>query len=179
MSKDEETTKTKDIQKETARTQARLFSRKEVEDIVKEFVRAYIRGQVTLSPVVPTDIENNPNLATLPDNQAVRLSDAINLRTSIKDMICIVAGTKTATDHEYEKCVSDLFETISIMRLTDSMKGFILTTDVDGRLTSLEQNIKDITDKQDQDDLLIRRILDYLERNDPYRERKWYSSRNV
>jgi PAS domain-containing protein len=94
-------------------------------------------------------------------------------------MICIVAGTKTATDHEYEKCVSGLFETILIMRLTDSMKGFLLTTDVDGRLTSLEQNMKDITDKQDQDDLLIRRILDYLERNDPYRERKWYSSRNV
>src|ERR687892_2732574 len=124
MSKDEETTKTKDIQKETARTQARLFSRKEVEDIVKEFVRAYIRGQVTLSPV----------------------GDAINLQTSIKDMICIVAGTKTATDHEYEKCVSDLFETI-LSSLTDSMKGFILTTDVDGRLTSLEQNMKDITDK--------------------------------
>ena len=179
MSKDEETTKTKDIQKETARTQARLFSRKEVENIVKEFVRAYIRGQVTLSLVLPTDIENNPNLATLPHNQAVRLSDVINLQTSIKDMICIVAGTKTATDHEYEKCVSGLFEAILIMRSTDSMKGFFLTTDVEGRLTSLEQNMKDITDKQDQDDILIRRILDYLERNDPYRERKWYSSRNV
>lgn len=49
MNKDEESLKTKDIQNETLRTQARLFSRKEVEDIVKELVRAYIRGQVTLS----------------------------------------------------------------------------------------------------------------------------------
>ncbi|HET7147493.1 MAG TPA: hypothetical protein VFI73_03250 [Candidatus Nitrosopolaris sp.] len=87
-------------------------------------------------------------------------------------MICIVAGTHTATEQEYQKSVIGLFETILIMRLTDSMKGFFLTTDVDARLTAVEQNMRDIGDKQEKGDVLIRKILEYIERNDPYRERK-------
>jgi len=53
-----------------------------------------------------------------------------------------------------------------------SMEGIFLTTDIENHLKILEQNLNDVSNKQEKSDKLIRQILDYVERSDPYRERK-------
>jgi hypothetical protein len=57
------------------------------------------------------------------------------------------------------------------MRLTNSMHEFFLISDVEGRLCTVEQNLSKINQKQQASDKLIRRILEWLERTNPYGER--------
>jgi hypothetical protein len=49
------------------------------------------------------------------------------------------------------------------MRLTNSMHGFFLISDVEGQLSTVEQNLSKIRQKQEASDKLIRRILVLLE----------------
>lgn len=57
---------------------SRLFSYEEVKSIVKEFVRAYIRGQITLKLAMPDIVENNPYLSTLPSKDLIKYVDVVN-----------------------------------------------------------------------------------------------------
>ena len=57
------------------------------------------------------------------------------------------------------------------MRLTNSMHGFFLISDVEGQLSIVEQNLSKIRQKQEASDKLIRRILEWLERTNPHGER--------
>jgi hypothetical protein len=57
------------------------------------------------------------------------------------------------------------------MRLTNSMHGFFLISDVEGQLSTVEQNLSKIRQKQEASDKLIRRILEWLERTNPHGER--------
>jgi hypothetical protein len=57
------------------------------------------------------------------------------------------------------------------MRLMNSMHEFFLISDVEGRLCTVEQNLSKINQKQQASDKLIRRILEWLERTNPYGER--------
>jgi hypothetical protein len=57
------------------------------------------------------------------------------------------------------------------MRLTNSMHGFFLISDVEDQLSTVEQNLSKIRQKQEASDKLIRRILEWLERTNPHGER--------
>jgi hypothetical protein len=57
------------------------------------------------------------------------------------------------------------------MRLTNSMHEFFLISDVEGRLSAVEQNLSKINQKKEASDKLIRRILEWLERTNPHDER--------
>jgi hypothetical protein len=57
------------------------------------------------------------------------------------------------------------------MRLTNSMHEFFLISDVEDRLCTVEQNLSKINQKQQASDKLIHRILEWLERTNPYGER--------
>jgi hypothetical protein len=151
---------------------SRLFSQEEIHNIVKEFIRAYTRGQVTIELALPSHLEYNLNWGALPSNDFIKMSDALNQRNFLKENIKICVGITKASAEEYEKAINNLFEIILILRMTDSMKGTFFLTDIDGRLISAEQKLAKLIHDQEISDKLIRRILDYIERNDPYRERK-------
>jgi hypothetical protein len=57
------------------------------------------------------------------------------------------------------------------MRLTNSMHGLFLISDVKGQLSTVEQNLSKIRQKQEASYKLIRRILEWLERTNPHGER--------
>jgi hypothetical protein len=51
------------------------------------------------------------------------------------------------------------------------MHGFFLISDVEGRLSTVKQNLSKISQKQEASDKLIRRILEWFERTNPLGER--------
>lgn len=144
-----------------------LFSHKEVEGKVKEFIRAYIRGQLKLNlSLLPADVKRHMEMQTgKPIDEAQAYHGALEGMLIIPNHMLICAGVVDSSNEQYTDSINKLFIFIIMGRINKSIEGTFLATDVDARLSVLEKN-------QDDTKELVNKILDYVERIDPYGERK-------
>ena len=120
-----------------------IFSQDEIRTIVKEFVAAYVRGDVNIKFVTAEELMN---LAKV-NKERLDFDMAINQEISAKqpylDLIAICAGSKKASPEELHKAVNSLFEQILALRSSRRLIGTFMTFDVDSRLSKLERDLNE------------------------------------
>ena len=79
----------------------------------------------------------------------------------------ICAGIKEASDEQYNTAINAFFTFILAGRSFKSIEGEFLTTDIDRKLADVENEIKQMKEKTDSTDTIVKKILDYCERLDP------------
>lgn len=136
-----------------------LFSWEEIHSIVKEFIRAYLGGQIKVKFAIP-------------DERSLTTVQAINLRTTFAELISVCAGIKQTTTHELKESVGKLFQIIANLQTIDGITGTFLGYDISTKLAVLEHTITDLKTNQSETENLVKRILDYVERIDSYRGMK-------
>lgn len=156
--------------KEIAERPLRLFSQKEVNGIVREFIRAYLRGDVKVNLPMVMITPSTPLVAMQPE-EYTRVMNASLKRQSLKDLIPICSGISKVTREAYIQAINALFELIIVMRMNNELDGKFLEYDIESRLKLLGQDHKDLREQYDATAKLVNRILSYIERSDPYRER--------
>jgi hypothetical protein len=113
-----------------------LFSEKERRSIVRSFIEAYLRGQVTIREpeIGEADLEG----------RKFQGQDIVQMRRSFNSDISIVAGTVKSTRTQFDAALARVFGSILATRGADALKGeFLSITDSD-RLTLLEHRIAEI-----------------------------------
>jgi hypothetical protein len=145
-----------------------LFSRKEIEGIVKEFIRAYIRGQLKLNlTLLPADVKRYMEMETgKPIDEAQAYNSAIQGTFTVPNLMLICAGISDGSNEQYTNAINSLFTFIIIGRTTKSIDGKFLATDIDARLSAVEESLNEIKERFDSTDELVKRTLEYVERID-------------
>jgi hypothetical protein len=100
-------------------------------------------------------------------DEAQAHEEAVRLSFQVPDTMLICAGIKEATIEQYDKGINTLFAFLVFGRNIKSIDGEFLATDIDKRLDYLENELKQMKEKTDSTDTMVKRILDYVERLDP------------
>lgn len=116
-----------------------LFSEKEVKDIVKGFIMAYVQGKMTI---------------VTPDNK---------VNKSFLECIRICAGERLATESEVDNAISYLFTTIIAARSAGRLKGEFGKSSMEERLFELEEDSMKKTDKLEQLSIDFKDFKDQLD----------------
>jgi hypothetical protein len=172
---DKSSSSRKDTEKQPQDKSSRLFSHKEIKTIVKEFVRAYISGQVKVRLPIPSGkpvVNPVTPLVALAPEQSGEIADIMSKRAQLKDLIAICIGARNVTREEFDEVLNVLFNLIITMRLSEVLDGKFVTSAIETRLTSLENSVNDLVSKSNSTDMLVRRILKVLELRDHFDERK-------
>jgi hypothetical protein len=99
-----------------------LFSRTEMEYVVKQFILAYIRGQITISvKVEPETYKRSLERAGLPVDEAQAFDEAQKLTLQIPNTMLKCAGLIETTEEEYRRCIEVLFKFLILGRVTKSI----------------------------------------------------------
>jgi hypothetical protein len=160
----------KEDEKVTTERPMRLFSQKEVNAIVREFIRAYIRGDIKVNLPMVMITPSTP-LAGMPAEEYTRVMNASQKRQSLKDLIAICTGINKVTSEAYRQAINALFELIVTMRMNNELDGTFLEYDIESRFKMLEQNHKELREQHESTVRTVYRIQEYVERIDVFRER--------
>jgi len=130
-----------DIIPSEKREQKTIFSQEEVRSTIKGFTLAWLRGQVIIDFTTADDFV----LFAKREGKTLSYEEATNKevkhKTEFIDKILICAGSKPATPKQQEETMSQLFELILIFRAGDRIKGNFFTTDIEERLSKLEEGL--------------------------------------
>jgi hypothetical protein len=146
----------------------RLFFKQEINDIVKEFIRAYVRGQIKLD--LSVSVEPFRNMGSLSDETLAShplFLKSLELRNGIINMISICSGIKNSTEEQYQDAINNLFVNILILRMTYGIEGSFYSNDIESQFKLI---INDLTEIKKDNELYkqkIYQVLEYVERLDP------------
>ena len=97
-----------------------LFSRKEIVHLVRKFILAYIRGEITFDLVIkPETYKRRFEMDDTPIDEAQKLF------FQIPDTMLMCAGL-IKTNEEYDACIDMLFKFMILGRATKSIDGQFL-----------------------------------------------------
>ena len=99
-----------------------LFSRKEIVHLVRKFILAYIRGEITFDLVIkPETYKRRLEMDGTPVDEAQAFDEAQIPNTMLK-----CAGLINTNEEEYDACIDMLFKFIILGRATKSIDGQFL-----------------------------------------------------
>lgn len=123
-----------------------IFSPEEIRDIVKKFVSAWLRGDITLFFVSSEEYLQRAKMKKQKLSYEQASDQEVKSKLVFTNLASICVGTKQATEDERQKAISDVFEMILMLRLSDRIKGKFIEYDIEERLRKLEERL-DITDR--------------------------------
>ena len=104
-----------------------LFSRKEIVHIVRKFILAYIRGEITFDLVIePETYKRRLEVDSMYIGEALAFDDAQKLFLHIPDTMLKCAGLIETNEEEYDACIDVLFKFMILDRATKSINGQFL-----------------------------------------------------
>jgi hypothetical protein len=134
-----------------------LFSEREIKAIVKDFVGAYISGQIKiLFPTIECIIDGEEERGgKISRTEAARIESEIKRDFSKRIAIC--AGATKATQKEQEVALSELFDNIISMRNGERIKGVFTDYGLEARIKRLEEGIDKVNN-------LVEEIVEWIMR---------------
>src|ERR671937_2715978 len=88
-----------------------LFSRKEIVQLVRKFILAYIRGEITFDLVVkPETYKRRLDIESTPVDEAQAFDEAQKLSFQIPNTMLKCAGLIETNEGEYDECIDVLFK---------------------------------------------------------------------
>ena len=148
----------------------RLFSRQEINDIIKEFIKAYIRGQIVyysgsnFIDVKKEDLLDTSSIKSNPVFQHV-LKSTLDLH----NLISICSGVIPSTDEQYQKAINELFKEILILRMLNGISGTFYSNDIESQFKLIINDLSEIKKDNEHYENRINKVLEYVERLDPSR----------
>jgi hypothetical protein len=97
-----------------------LFSRKEIVHLVRKFILAYIRGEITFDLVIKPEMDGTP----IDETHAFVVAQKIFFQ--IPDTMLKCAGLIETNEEEYDACIDMLFKFMIFGRATKSIDGQFL-----------------------------------------------------
>lgn len=118
-----------------------IFSQEEIEGIVREFISAYIRGDLEIIFMSAEEIMQREKISGRRLHFDTAISQEIEYKKPILDEIEICAGTKQATSEQRYQAINELFGIILHFRSSSRLKGKFMTFDVEKRVSKLENDL--------------------------------------
>jgi len=153
-----------DVEKDTTQTEKSsslqgvakpLFSEKEVRTIVKDFVSAYISGQIKIIfPTAKAILEHSKNTKKSMDYKKA-CEQEFKVKTQTVKLIEIASGTKKSTPEKQETAINDLFGVIISLRNGERIEGMFTEYALEARIGKLEEGI-DVVNS------LVKEIIEWI-----------------
>jgi len=132
-----------------------LFSEKEVRTIVKDFVSAYISGQIKIDfPTAYSILERAKRTKESMDYKKAHERE-LQVKFQIEELIEIASGTTKSTPEEQETAISELFGRIITMRNSKRIEGVFTEYALEARIRRLEEGIDTVNN-------LVKEIIDWI-----------------
>jgi len=129
-----------------------LFSEKEVRTIVKDFVSAYISGQIKIIfPTAEDIMGHTKNTKKEMDYKKA----CMELKINFKDLVAVASGTKKSTPEKQETAINDLFGKIIAMRNGGRIEGVFTEYALEARIMRLEEGIDKVNN-------LVKEIIEWI-----------------
>jgi hypothetical protein len=104
-----------------------LFSRKEIVHLVRKFILAYIRGEITFDLVIKSETyKRRLEMDGTPVDEAQAFDEAQKLLFQIPDTMLKCAGLIKTNEEEYDASIDMLFKFMILGRATKSIDGQFL-----------------------------------------------------
>ncbi|MBV9667675.1 MAG: hypothetical protein JO327_06045 [Nitrososphaeraceae archaeon] len=104
-----------------------LFSRKEIVHLVRKFILAYIRGEITFDLVIkPETYKRRLEMDGTPVDEAQAFDEAQRLLFQIPYTMLKCTGLIETNEEEYDACIDVLFKFMILGRVTKSIDGQFL-----------------------------------------------------
>jgi hypothetical protein len=147
---------------------SRLFSEQEINDIVKEFIRAYIKGQIKYEHDAGIiGVNKDPLLTEEMYRESQPLfHDIVKANNILLKLINICSGVENSTDEEYQNAIKDLFANIVILRMTKGISGSFFSNDIETQLKLVTNYLTQVTKDNEFYKDRINKVLEYVERLD-------------
>jgi len=132
-----------------------LFSEREIRNIVRDFIDAYIAGQVKVNfPTASTVISVLKNKGKT-INQADAEAKALNRKVDFMKTVAICTGTEKATPEEVQAAIGSVFQDIISFRNSRRLEGVFHDEGTETRLSRLEEGME-------KANKLIEELVEYL-----------------
>lgn len=132
-----------------------IFSQEEIRDIVKKFVSAWLRGDITISFVTSGELLERAKMGKQKLSYTQAYDKEVKDKLIFTNLCSICVGAKQATEDERQKAISDVFELILVLRSSGRIKGKFIEYDIEERLRKLEERL-------DETDRLVHEIAIWL-----------------
>ncbi|HJT47981.1 MAG TPA: hypothetical protein VJ729_07335 [Nitrososphaeraceae archaeon] len=104
-----------------------LFSRKEIVHLVRKFILAYIRGEITFDlATIPGTYKKGLEIDIMPIGEAQAFDETQKHFFQIPDTMLKCAGLINTNEEEYDACIDMLFKFMIFGRATKSIDGQFL-----------------------------------------------------
>ncbi len=132
-----------------------LFSAKEVKVIVKDFVAAFISGQVKINfPDSKSifDLRKEKGEKTTSEEACKQM---LEIKTYFLKNVGICAGTTKATPEEQEKALNEVFSDLIAYRISNRIDGVFIEYALEARIKRLEEGIDKVNN-------LVKEIVEWI-----------------
>jgi len=134
-----------------------IFSQREIRRIIKDFISAWISGQIKLSLVTHDELIAYAKRAGENLNYKEAIQHELDNKATFQSLIGICSGTIKATQEEQQKAMCDLFSYILTLRNGDRIQGKFMDYELEERIHRLEDGLS-ITNN------LVEQIVEWLYR---------------
>jgi len=158
MPKKDKTSSDKQIDKtDTPKKQeaTSIFLETEIRDTVKNFLLAWLRGQIKIQFRTANEIFQRSKLEGTKMDFKQASTEEVNSKKTFVDIAEICLGTKPSTPEEQQKAIGELFGWILTFRAGGRIEGWFLESDLEQRLSRIEKGLT-VTNN------LVQEIVDWL-----------------
>jgi hypothetical protein len=118
-----------------------ILSRREIRGIVRDFIVAWLSGQIKLDfPTAKEAIDVAKVAGRTIDFDQARKQE-VNGKTTFRRCVNICVGAVEATPEEQQKALSEMFDTIVRFRNGDRIIGNFMNYELEERISHLEEGL--------------------------------------
>jgi hypothetical protein len=132
-----------------------LFSDEEIRKVVKNFIEAYLMGNVFIKFKSATEFVKEAQI----EGKHLNVKKAIDMELQGKkpflDLISICTGAKKAESDEINSALGELFDYIVLFRSANRIKDNVMGLNLEKRIGTLEKDLEETN-------ALVKEILVYL-----------------
>jgi len=152
---DNEKNKEENMASSTEQLGKALLSEREICAIVRDFITAYISGQIKINWADADFIllQQRKRGYTIDYDQAVKME--LDAKNAFNENVAICAGTKKATPEELQKAIGIIFEHIMIFRHGKRIEGVFTDYNIEQRISRLEEGMEKINN-------LVQEIVEWI-----------------
>lgn len=118
-----------------------MFSEDDVENLVKEFILSWLRGEITINFPSARELREYPFPTYFQDPKAK--AKEIKIKDYFIDLISICLGIEKATSKQRNTAIKKLFRQILALRSGNRIEGTFAEFNIEKRFQILENQVKD------------------------------------
>lgn len=118
-----------------------LFSRREIRAIVKDFISAWLSGQIKIKFLTCAELLNEAKLQGEQLTYKKASQQEIDLKMELKNCINICVGAVKATSEEQNRALESLFDRILTFRNGNRIEGKFMAYELEQRIQRLEEGL--------------------------------------